>query len=244
MLTSLLLLLGGAGAWFISTLAAGGAATMLLPLVGWILGANAVAPVVSIASIIANPSRVWLFRTHVDRRVLRYLVPGSLSGAVVGGYFFSQLSLSALQLCLGIFLLANAIRLAGERFTPSFKTEAWYFLPAAFTVSGISGITGASGPLLNPFLFNFGLDQDAIVATKALNSMITQTGKLATYLVTGALTVQSVEAGAILGLGAFIGVLGAKAHLARIGAVRFRRYTAVVLSLAGLQLLYQGLHVA
>ncbi|RKZ68382.1 MAG: sulfite exporter TauE/SafE family protein, partial [Gammaproteobacteria bacterium] len=46
----LILFLSGTVAWAISTAAAGGAATLLIPVIGFLLGAQFVPPVISIAS--------------------------------------------------------------------------------------------------------------------------------------------------------------------------------------------------
>ena len=76
----LILFLSGTVAWTISTAAAGGAATLLIPVIGFLLGAQFVPPIISIASIIANPSRVFFFYQYIDWKVIRYLMPGSLLG--------------------------------------------------------------------------------------------------------------------------------------------------------------------
>jgi len=62
----LILFLSGTVAWAISTAAAGGAATLLIPVIGFLLGAQLVPPVISIAAIIANPSRVFFFYQYID----------------------------------------------------------------------------------------------------------------------------------------------------------------------------------
>ena len=80
----LLLFLSGTVAWAISTAAAGGGATLLIPVIGFLLGVQLVPPVISIASIIANPSRAFFFYQFIDWKVIFYLMPGSLLGASLG----------------------------------------------------------------------------------------------------------------------------------------------------------------
>ena len=58
----LLLFIFGLIAWFFSTVAAGGAATLLIPIISFLIGAQMVAPIISIAALIANPSRAVIFR--------------------------------------------------------------------------------------------------------------------------------------------------------------------------------------
>ena len=61
----IILFILGLVAWFFSTIAAGGAATFLIPLIAFLLGAQLVAPVISLAALIANPSRVYVFRKNI-----------------------------------------------------------------------------------------------------------------------------------------------------------------------------------
>jgi uncharacterized protein len=80
----LLLFIFGLISWFFSTVAAGGAATLLIPVITFILGAQMVAPVISVAALFANPSRAVIFRKNIDWQVIGYLLPGSVIGAVMG----------------------------------------------------------------------------------------------------------------------------------------------------------------
>ena len=57
----LILFLSGTVAWAISTAAAVGAATLLITVIGFLPGAQLVPPIISTASVIANPSRVFFF---------------------------------------------------------------------------------------------------------------------------------------------------------------------------------------
>src|SRR5690606_9257020 len=76
------LFLAAAAAWFVGTVTAGGAVMLMIPLVGLLLGAQTVAPAVSLGAFIANPSRAWLFRRDICWPVARRLVAGSLIGAL------------------------------------------------------------------------------------------------------------------------------------------------------------------
>ena len=81
----------------------------------------------------------------------------------------------------------------------------WFF-PLGITVSFLSGLVGATGPVLNPFMLSYGLEKEQLVATNSLNSLIMQSTKLTTYTVFGALTWQTGAYGILLGLGAILGV--------------------------------------
>ena len=74
------------------------------------------------------------------------------------------------------------------------------------TVSFLSGLVGATGPILNPFMLSYGTEKEHLVATKSLNSLIMQSTKLTTYTIFGAITWQTGVYGILLGWGAVLGV--------------------------------------
>ena len=237
-----LLVLCGCGAWFISTIAAGGAATLLVPVLSFLLGAQLVAPVLSVASICANPSRAWLFREHIDWAVLVWLIPGSLLGAGIGSWTLTRLDPRVIEIILGLFLLAMVLnnRIGGHRLP--FRMQRPLFLPLAATASFLSGLIGATGPILNPFMLHYGLEKETLVATKSLNSLLMQITKISSYALFGLLTVKTGLYGVLLGLGAVTGIHMARRHLLCIDLQRFRAYTLALMGVAGLLLLARGLN--
>ena len=80
------------------------------------------------------------------------------------------------------------------------------FSPLGMTVSFLSGLVGATGPILNPFMLSYGTEKEHLVATKSLNSLIMQSTKLTTYTIFGAITWQTGVYGILLGWGAVLGV--------------------------------------
>lgn len=233
----LTLILCGSIAWFISTVAAGGAATLLVPVIGLLLGVQYVAPVISVASLCTNPGRSFLFRDHVDWQILRYLLPGSLLGAFLGAWSFSFLDPEWIQLVIALFLISYVLQYRFGISTISVRTRAWWFLPLGLLIAFLSGLVGATGPILNPFLLSYGLEKEHLVGTKSVNSLVMQFTKLATYTLFGALTSEIVLYGVLLGIGAIAGVYIARHHLFNIHPERFRAYTMLMMLIAGFLIL-------
>lgn len=241
MVVAALCLAIGLGAWWISTLAAGGAASLALPVLGLLLGAEIAIPAVALGALVANPGRAWLFRRYIEWPLARWLIPGSLLGGFAGGAVFSMLDPRWLQGLLGAFLLSTGLqqRWARHRHFPALP--AWSFFPLGAGVAGISGVVGACGPVLNPFLLHCGVDRARLVATKAINSFAMQWSKLLAYGSFGALSGQVLEAGLALGLGALLGTAIARRHLLAISARRFKLYALILMHLAGAALLAAAL---
>lgn len=234
----ILLFFAGGVAWFISTIAAGGAATLLVPVIGFILGTQFVAPIISVASLCTNPTRSFLFRAHVDWRVLRFLLPGTLIGSALGAWSFSFLDPQLIQLVMALFLLTYVFQDHFSKARVTFKTKVWWFLPLGGLVSFLSGMVGATGPLLNPFLLSYGLQKEELIGTKSINSLLMQFTKLTTYTLFGSLTGIVFLYGVVIGVGAIVGVFLARRHLFNIEVERFRGYTLTMMLIAGILMLF------
>ena len=235
-----LLFVLGAMAWFFSTVAAGGAATLLIPIITFLLGAQMVAPIISLAALIANPSRAFIFRNHVDWQVIRYLLTGSVIGAIIGSWLLTRIDSQFIQIILGIFLISYVLQDKFSKSTLNVKMKLQWFFPLGFSVSFLSGLIGATGPVHNPFMLSYGLEKEKLVATKAINSFVMQLTKLISYGAFGALSVQIAGYGIALGLGAIVGVFLAKKHLENIDVAQFRQYTLFLMFFCGVAMLFKA----
>ncbi|MEZ5528643.1 MAG: sulfite exporter TauE/SafE family protein [Porticoccaceae bacterium] len=237
----LALLAAGTGAWFISTVAAGGAAMLMIPVVTWLLGPQVVAPAISVGAFVANPSRVWLFRHAVDWQVCRWLLPGSLCGALLGAWTFSQFPLFWIQLVLGSFLISTVFQYRFNKSKRSFPMRRSWFFPLGVAIAFLSALVGGTGPVQNPFMLNYGLEKEQLVATKAVNSLVLQLTKLLAYTGFGVMTLEIAGYGLVIGLGGAIGAWLAHRHLVSINADRFRLYTLTLMPICGVLMLVEAL---
>ena len=233
----LILFIGGGIAWFISTVAAGGATMLMIPVLSLMLGPQVVAPAISLGAFLANPSRAWLFRTHINWQVSRWLIPGSLAGAVLGAWAFTQISAQWIQVLLGLFLISTVFQYQFGKSKRSFVMKRRWFFPLGLSVSFISGVVGGTGPVHNPFMLNYGLEKEQLVATKAINSLVMQLTKLIAYTGFGAMTLEIGTYGLVIGIGGSIGAWFASNHLKNINPSRFRLYTLILMPICGVLLL-------
>jgi len=228
-------------AWFFSTVACGGAATLLIPVITFLLGAQMVAPIISIAALFANPSRAVIFRKNIDWQVIRHLLPGSIIGAVMGSWSLTQTNTQIIQILLGLFLITYVLQDRFSKVKLAIKMKLIWFFPLGLSVSFLSGLIGATGPVHNPFMLNYGLEKEHLVGTKAINSLIMQLTKLISYGAFGALSLQIASFGVALGLGAVVGVFLARKQLSRVDSQQFRQYTLILMFISGIAMLYKAL---
>ena len=105
--TALLIALAGFFAWLISTLAGGGGALIMVPVLSFLVGAQAVAPIVTLGTMIGGPSRIYLFWEEINWKIVKWYLPGAIIGAFFGAYVFATLEAEWLQIVLGLFLVST-----------------------------------------------------------------------------------------------------------------------------------------
>ena len=239
MIVPLVLALAAFVCWLVSTLAGGGGALLMIPIITWAADPKAVAPAIALGTLISSPARVWMFWRHVDWTIVRWYVPGAIAGGILGGYVFAAAEPQWLKVIAAIFLLSTLLQYRlGER-KRSFPMRAWMFLPVAFVTAGISGMIGEAGPVLNPFFLNYGAEKEEMIATKSVNALATQIAKLGTYTVFGVITRQYLIYGIVIGIAATAASLAGKKLLHRMHGKRFRQLVIAVMVITGALMLWQ-----
>lgn len=230
------LILGVSGffAWIISTLSGGGGSLLLVPVITIVVGAQAVAPIVSLSTLIAEPSRVYLFWKQIEWPLVYWYLPGAIPGAYLGAYIFTHLKAEWLQIILGIFLISTVVQYRWGEKKKSFTVKRWYFLLAGFLVALFSGIIGEIGPVLNPLYLNYGAVKDEMIGTKSVNGLVMQLIKLGTYTAFGVMTGPLLGYGLLIGLVATLANVVGKRVLKSMDEKRFRQVVITVMVVSGL----------
>lgn len=114
----LLLLLAS---WLAATLsgAAGfGGALVLLPVFSATIGVKAAVPVLTIAQIAGNASRVWFGRREIRWRPTTYFLAGAIPASLAGSTLFVSLPARPVLVALGVLLIGVVLlrRLGITRF--------------------------------------------------------------------------------------------------------------------------------
>ena len=232
--------------WAISTLAAGGGSLLIVAAISFIIGGQMIAPVITLTSLMASPARMILLWDQIDWRLVRWYRPGAASGAAsgaaVGGWAFSRAGAQWIELALALFLLSTLWQYRfGER-ERSFTMRLPWFVPVSFISGLISAMVGASGLLANPFYLNYGLVKEAMLATRAVNSLAIQVVKLISYGMFGMLTWPVVRHGLAAGTGAVVAIWLAHHWLQLLSSQRFRQLAVVVMVLGGLMIVWRQRH--
>jgi uncharacterized membrane protein YfcA len=236
----LLLLIGAAFlASTVAAVAGFGGAVILLPVLVAIFGVRDAVPILTVAQLIGNGSRVWFNRHELVLEVVGWFSVGAVPLAFLGGLLFASAPLSALTRLLGAFLLLTALW-RHLRQGPPRKPPLHGFVLIGAVFSFLSALLGSVGPLLAPFFLAYGLVKGAYIGTEALATVVMHVTKLVAYGGTAVLTFNSIWVGLALGLVMILGSLTGKRILDRLPERAFVIVIEAVLVLAGLGFLLSG----
>ena len=238
--TSALLFLAGCLSWTISTFSGGAGSVVLLAIVTHLIRVKTIAPVLTIASLMASPTRIAVSWEKIEWPVVRWYLPGAIIGAMLGGWLFAWAGTAWLSLILGLFLVSTPLqyRLGGR--ARSFPMRLAWFIPVSLAVGLISGVIGASSAVSLPFYLNYGLTKERMVATGSIHSLFIQLTKLATYGSLGVLSFGSLIEGVAAGLGAIVAIVVTRSWLDRFKETWFRRLAILLMLASGVSMLWRS----
>lgn len=216
-----------------------GGAAVLLPVLVLIFGARAAIPILTVAQLIGNGSRVWFNRRELRWAVVGWFALGGVPMALLGGWLFAVAPLKFLVRLLGVFLLL-VVAWRHVRPTRSTSFPVPWFAAIGGGASFLSALLGSVGPIMAPFFLSFGLVKGAYIGTEALCTVVMHVAKLIAYRQTSILTGPDVLSGLALGPIMVSGTFLGKRILDRLPERVFVLLIEVVLVAAGLLFLIRG----
>lgn len=212
---------------------------MLLPVLVAAFGMREAVPILTVAQLIGNGSRVWFNRRELDWRVVLWFAFGAVPLGLVGGYLFAKAPLTALTRLLGAFLLFVVVwRHLRPRQPKPFPTATFAGIGAG--ASFLSALLGSVGPIMAPFFLAYGLVKGAYIGTEALSTVVMHVTKLVAYRQTDVLTGGGVLIGLALGPTMVFGSWLGKRIVDRLPEKVFIAIIEGVLIVAGTLFLVRG----
>ncbi len=216
-----------------------GGAAVLLPVLVATFGVREAIPILTVAQLVGNGSRVWFNWRELDWRVVAWFAAGGVPMALLGGLLFAKASLPALTRLLGIFLIAMVawrhLR-PGVRWQPSLPAFAVIGAGASF----LSALLGSVGPLMAPFFLAYGLVKNAYIGTEALSTVTMHIAKLVAYRSARVLPLHAVVVGLFLGPTMVLGSFTGKHIVQRMPEKVFVAIIEATLIIAGALFLWRG----
>jgi uncharacterized membrane protein YfcA len=181
---------------------------LLLPLVLVpVIGPEPVVPVMAIAALFINASRVTAFRASIEWRRTLIVLATAVPACVIGAWFYTKLSTAGTQLVIGAFLVASVPL---RRFL---KSRDWRLGESGLAGGGagygaITGTAPGTGVILISMLMASGLGGAAVIATDAAISVTTHLVQALVFGVAGAVDAKVLAIALLIGIcsvpGAFL----------------------------------------
>jgi uncharacterized membrane protein YfcA len=221
----------------ISGIVGTGTSIMLMPVLVYQYGPKQAVPIMAIAAMMANLSRILAWWRDVDwRACAAYSVTG-IPAAALGARTLLALPSHTVDVAIGLFLIAM-VPVRHWLARHDFKLSLWHLAVGGAVIGYLTGIVVSTGPLSVPLFLFYGLSKGAFLATEAASSLGLYVSKSITFQRFGALTpevaLQGVIAGSSLMAGAFI----ARRFVLRMEPEVFRLIMDGIMIAAGLSMLW------
>jgi uncharacterized protein len=213
-----------------------GAGVIMVPILVWIFGAKAAVPIMAIAAVMANGSRVFIWWREVDwRAALAYSVT-AVPFAILGASTYIELNSRNVTLTLGIFLLLVVpFRHGIARL--KLKINRWHLSLVGAAIGFLTGLVASTGPVNAPFFLMYGLTKGAFLATEALGSVAVHITKTTVFTLAGTTTIENVLRGFAVGSGLMAGSFISKRIVEKMQPGDFQVVMDVVVVGAGVAML-------
>jgi uncharacterized protein len=235
----LFILIIGLIAGTISGIVGTGSAIILMPVLIYQYGPKQAVPIMAVASVLANLSRILAWWREVDwRACAAYSVTG-VPAAALGARTLLALPSHAVDISIGLFLIAMVpLRRWLERH--QLKANLWHVAIGGAIIGYITGIVVSTGPLSLPLFLFYGLTKGAFLATEAAGSLGLYLSKSVTFERFGALTADLLLKGLIAGSSLMFGAFIAKRFVLHLKADSFRLLMDAIMLAAGVSMLWNA----
>jgi uncharacterized membrane protein YfcA len=223
----------------ISGIVGTGSSIMLVPVLVYEFGPKEAVPIMAVAAVMANLSRILAWWREVDwRACAAYSVTG-IPAAALGARTLLVLPSRAVDIAIGAFLIAMVpVRhwLARHQFT----ITLWHLALGGAVIGYLTGIVVSTGPLSVPLFLFYGLTKGAFLATEAASSLGLYLSKSVTFQQFGALNWEVALKGLIAGSSLMVGAFVAKRYVLRLDPNVFRLVMDGIMIAAGVSMLLSG----
>jgi uncharacterized membrane protein YfcA len=214
-----------------------GTSVMLMPALVLVFGPREAVPIMAVASIMANASRVAAWRRELDWRAVAAYSATGIPCAALGAATLLVLPSRAVEAVLGIFFIAM-IPVRRWMAAQQWRLRLPHLALVGAAIGFLTGIVVSTGPINAPFFLAYGLVKGAYLGTEALGSLAVYLAKAVTFRSLGALPGEAIGKGFVIGCSLVAGAFVAKRHVRQLDAEKFRLLMDALLLVAGATMLW------
>lgn len=222
----------GVAAGTVGGLVGFGSTIMLMPALVFGFGPVAAVPMLTIAGLMTNVSRVAVWWREVDWRAALAYAAGAIPGAIIGARTLVSLDGKAVQIGMGMFFIAM-IPIRRWLMARGLRILRWHLSIVGLVIGFLSGLVMVIGPINTPFFLAYGLVKGPFISTEALGSAIIGFTKAGVFRTLGALPWEILLKGVLVGASVTVGSWLSKRLMHRVSAEQFRGLMDAVLAVAG-----------
>lgn len=217
-----------------------GSSIMLMPVLVIVFGPLKAVPIMAIAAIMANFSRILVWWREVDWRATLVYSVTAVPAAALGARTLLELPPRIMEGALGVFFL---LMIPARRWLLShnLKLKIWHLAIVGAVIGYVTGIVVSTGPINAPFFLAYGLTKGAYLATEAAGSLAVYISKSLVFRSFGALPWDAIGQGLIIGSSLMAGSFLAKRFVLKMDAERFRHLMDGLLVMSGVTMLWAAL---
>ena len=217
-----------------------GSSIMMMPALVLLYGPRQAVPIMAIAAIMANLSRILVWWRDVDwRACAAYSVTG-LPAAALGARTLLVLPPQLIEAALGVFFI-SMIPIRRWLAANDVQVRLWHLAIVGAVIGYITGIVVTTGPITTPVFLSYGLVKGAFLATEAAGSLAVYASKVSVFRAFGALPFPVISEGLIVGSALMAGGFLAKSFVLRLDPDRFRLLMELLMLASGIAMLWSAL---
>src|SRR6202045_5532882 len=224
----------------ISGIVGTGSSIMLMPGLVYEYGPKQAVPIMGVAAVLANLSRILAWWREVDWcACAAYSVTG-IPAAALGARTLLALPSRAVDISIGLFLIAM-VPARHWLARHDLKFSLWHLAVGGAGIGYLTGIVVSTGPLSVPLFLFYGLTKGAFLATEAASSLGMYLSKSLVFQHFGALTPDVALKGLIAGASLMFGAFIAKRFVLKLDENVFRLVMDGIMIAAGLSMLWNAI---
>jgi uncharacterized protein len=240
-LNLLFVLAVGLVAGTISGIVGTGSSIMLMPVLVYQYGPKQAVPIMAVAAVMANFSRILAWWREVDWRACAAYAITGIPAAALGARTLLALPSRAVDIAIGVFLIAM-VPVRHWLARHDLKFTIWHLAIGGALIGYLTGIVVSTGPLSVPLFLFYGLTKGAFLATEAASSLGLYLSKSVTFERLGALTPEIALKGLVAGASLMSGAFIAKRFVLRLEPDLFRLVMDGIMLAAGISMLWTAAH--
>lgn len=220
----------------LSGMAGFGGALILLPVLIGIVGVKVAVPVLTIAQIFGNGSRVWFGRKELSWKPIGYFLLTALPLTALGSYLFTEVHAGILKIGIGVFLILLVLYRRVAKSQPAMDNRS--MLLGGGLTGLLSGLAGSAGPVGAAFFLGLNLPVVAYIASEAFTALAMHLVKTLVYKRYALIGWTELAYGFFIGVAMIAGSYTGKKMAEKLSREKFTLFVELLLIASGLQLIW------